>query len=689
MNALSAFFIDSLIFLVAFRGLSSPRSKLPGVARIALGIVAVFGAAIITLWAECSAWALLIVGASAAIGSIGMHGDGLTRLTDALGGYRLAVYLLSVVGLAALVFLVVPITTFLTSPGEISIHLDYLLTVNARDAMVVVYVAAVLYALAVTSRMKTAITLLALGALALGIAYAFALPFGYPMMTGLTFEQLPISGSARALRVLVDAAVVVAVGFALRFVLLRFGARPIVVAIVMINVSLGIAAVAGVQRDQVGGAGGSEVATAAADKPLRFSQTHPNVLMIFLDRFMGSYVESILQSDPQLADRLSGFTWYPRTVSAGENSIAGVHPMLGGYDYTPVEMNARGKPLRDVSAEAFAILPYNFSKKGYRVNVVGPRGLGFTMAGECSYLAMDGVSCTHIPPTLARQKAQAMGFPLHDLATSNYADLLVLLGSMRGAPYALKEVLRVNGPWRPFMDHSAGTTFKVWAELQAFGELTSTGASESNFNFVSNILPHEPYFMGENCQPLPGQFMVPPEEVKRRGHASLFSLQHAIAARCALLSVANYLDYLKSAGVYDNTKIAIVSDHGIVGDVQDTSARAAAGGTQDNIFVRLRPLVLIKEIGASGPVRISEQFMPNAEVPRILCAQIGGCVNPYLNGKPIEAGGRDDPFYVSLVPWQFSLQKPDSFVITDQFALEGKDPFNAKGWVVLKSSRVR
>ena len=79
--------------------------------------------------------------------------------------------------------------------------------------------------------------------------------------------------------------------------------------------------------------------------PLRFSPAHPNVLIIFLDRFMGSYVESILETDPELVDRLSGFTWYPRTVAAGQNSIAGVHPMLGGYDYTPVEMYARGRPL--------------------------------------------------------------------------------------------------------------------------------------------------------------------------------------------------------------------------------------------------------------------------------------------------------------------------------------------------------
>ena len=32
--------------------------------------------------------------------------------------------------------------------------------------------------------------------------------------------------------------------------------------------------------------------------------------------------------------------------------------------------------------------------------------------------------------------------------------------------------------------------------------------------------------------------------------------------------------------------------------------------------------------------------MPNAEVPRIVCEEIGGCVNPYLGDRPIAAAGR-------------------------------------------------
>ena len=186
-----------------------------------------------------------------------------------------------------------------------------------------------------SARMKTALTLMAMAALGLAMVYSNALPFGYPMMTGLMFEQLPVRPSARTLRVVVDLALVVAVGLALRWALLRFAARPFLVGLLIANVSLVVAASVAASRGEVGGAGGPDRAEALPEQPLRFSRTAPNVLIVFLDRFMGSYVETILQEEPALADRLSGFTWYPRTVSAGENSIAGVHPMLGGYDYLP------------------------------------------------------------------------------------------------------------------------------------------------------------------------------------------------------------------------------------------------------------------------------------------------------------------------------------------------------------------
>jgi hypothetical protein len=681
-----AFLTCFLVLVAVLRLATAAESRLPAWSRIVFCALSCFGVLQLTIWMFPEPGVLLASLAGCATATVGMREPGLSGLTAALGRARLPLYLLSVLTLAALIYLFVPITTFLTSPGELSIHLDFLLTTNARDAMTFLYVAAALYAIAMTERIRSALTVLALAGFLLALVYAYVLPFGYPMMSGLAFEQVPISPQARIPRILGDLAIVAGVALFIGFGVLRFGGRRFVVGVLLVNVSLCVSAGAALMRERVGEAGGPESAAQIAERPLRFSRNDPNVLFIFLDRFMGSYVESILASDPQLATRLTGFTWHPRTVSAGDNSIAGVHPMLGGYDYLPVNMNARDRPLRDLSVEAFSILPYNFSRKGFQVNITNPRGLGFTMEGDCRFLDMDGVNCAHIPKTVSKDMAQRMGFPLNDLAKSDYTSLLALLGAMRGAPYATKEILLRRGPWRPFLDHSSGTTFREWAELNAWPELSHTDAPKSQMNFISNILAHEPYFMGEDCKPRRERFSLPPDEVARRGHASLISLQHAIAARCTLLAVVDYLDFLKSRGVYDNTRIAIVSDHGIVGPVEDKSSRAVAGGTTSPLFVRTRSVLLVKPRNARGPLSISEVFAPNAEVPHFLCEEIGGCINPYLDGNPIASLGRDDPFYVSLVPWQFSGQNPKSFVIQQQFALTGKDPYDAKGWKLLQSN---
>ena len=683
MMYLPYFALAALTLLLAFRVLSSPRLRIPDALRVALGMLAIYVVLVAALWFDFKPGVLLGVAAAAAIGTIGMYGNGLARLTDALGRMRLPLYLLSVAIVSALVLLVVPITTFLTSPGELDLHLGYLVSVNARDTMLIVYLAGVLYMLAFTARMRTLLTVLALTALALTIIYTYAAPLGYPAMTGLTLEQVPQSAATIRWRALFDGALVLVVTPALCWALLRFKAR-LLVGIVLVNISLAIVVASRITADRVGEAGGAQGGLVASERPLQFSQTHPNVLIVFLDRFMGSFVESILQDHPDLSDRLSGFTWYPRTIAAGYNSIAGVHPMLGGYDYTPLEMNTRHQPLSQLSAEAFSILPYNFARHGYRVNMVGPRGMGFTLEGDCRSLQIEGVTCTHVPMSVVKSRAEQMGFALNELAKANYADLLVLLGSMRSAPYALKAVLYDRGPWQPFMDQSAATTFREWAQLQGFAEMSGTNATESNFNFISNLLPHQPVYMGEDCQPRHEPYKVPKEELKRRGYSHVVSLQHYVAARCSLLAVADYLDFLKRSGVYDSTKIVIVSDHGIAAVVPDRSSRAIAGGTTDNKFVGSRSVLLVKERNASGKLQVSETFTPNAEVPRIVCEEIAGCVNPYLNDKPIVTAGRDDPFYVSIVPWQFTAQKPEAFVIQKQYVIRGKDPFDAKGWTSLE-----
>lgn len=645
------------------------------------GILAafVFLDATLMLWLDFSIGTVLVLLVALAVSSMTLPPRQTILLSQSLGRARFPLYLSSVCAVSLLVHVHLPIITFLTSPGEIGIHITFLLTQGVTDAMIVVYCAALLYAILLPPRMKSLLTWLAFSSFIVALVYAFALPFGYPMMTGLQFEQIPITGAQLALRAAIDTFTVALCALTSLMVLIKVDKRHVLGAVVLVNGSLVVASAVAVARDD-------DVREARSgleqeeQQPIRYSADAPNVLVLFLDRFMGGFVEQILRDETQLAGALDGFTWYPRTVASGENSIAGLHPLLGGYDYIPSEINQRGQPLRDTTVESYAILPYNFTRHGYLANLVNPAGLGFTVDGDCSFLSIDGLRCSHIPASVAKNMAVEHGMPMEALSESLYGDLLSLLGLMRVSPYAVRAAVHEKGPWKPFLDHSAGTTFKEWAELSSLPALSAVQNGPGNLNIVFNILPHEPYFLNEECLPVRARFDLPRDEVIRKGHGSLFSLQHYIGARCTLRIVGEYLAWMRNRGVYDNTMVVIVSDHGIVGPVMDLSSRAMIGRTTDNMYVRSRSVLLVKKRNSRGALRVSEDFVPNAEVPYIVCKEIGGCVNPYLGNRTIEAHGRRLPYYVDFVPWQFNLQSPTRFRINRRLALVSGDPYDATAW---------
>jgi hypothetical protein len=531
------------------------------------------------------------------------------------------------------------------------------------------------------SRFKTLLTYFSTSLVFVFILYSYIYPFGYPMMNGLMFEQIPISSLKLIIGCFVDVITVIFV-LTLTYYLLRFRRKIIVQLLIIINISLALVVFTKIRSTEIHYADNSQERN-VEEYPLKFTKEGKNVLILMLDRLMGGFVEQILKDDPSLYDQLDGFTWYPNTISPGMNSISGVHALLGGYDYTPKAMNSRSdKTLLDISTESFTILPYNFIPNGYIVNLINPKGLGFTMNGDCDCIKkIDGLNCTSLSKSVTVDMAKKLKFPTSFLVESSYSDLIVLLGLMRATPYAFKNLLNIKGPWQPFLTHAAGTTFKEWSELKALPQLSTNESNKNNLNILFNILPHEPYFMGRDCMPQKNLVKFSENEYEQKGFKSLFAYQHFIAAGCSLKLIAEYFEWMKDNNIYDNTKIIIVSDHGILKEVEDHSDRAIKGETTSNFFVMFRSTLFVKERNKRGKLQTSEEFKPNASVPEIVCEEIGGCVNPYLKNKPIKTLGRDDPFYVNIVPWQFNKQSKYKFDIQNELKIINKDSYNYKNWI--------
>jgi hypothetical protein len=111
---------------------------------------------------------------------------------------------------------------------------------------------------------------------------------------------------------------------------------------------------------------------------------------------------------------------------------------------------------------------------------------------------------------------------------------------------------------------------------------------------------------------------------------------HYQSNMAGMLLLAKWLDFLKEHGVYDNTKIIIVSDHGrdlyqfdelILEDREDALQFAC--------------VLMVKDFGATGYTQ-SEEFMTNGDVPTIAFeGLIENPVNPFT-GKEINSDAKTE-----------------------------------------------
>ena len=96
------------------------------------------------------------------------------------------------------------------------------------------------------------------------------------------------------------------------------------------------------------------------------------------------------------------------------------------------------------------------------------------------------------------------------------------------------------------------------------------------------------------------------------------------------MEVGEWLDYLKEMGVYDNTRIILVSDHGSGLEQLDDLYIDSI----DYDAMWLNPLFMVKDFNATG-FTTSDEFMTNADVPYLAAeGLIDNLVNPYT-GKEI------------------------------------------------------
>ena len=440
------------------------------------------------------------------------------------------------------------------------------------------------------------------------------------------------------------------------------------------------------------------------------SRNGKNVIVFMLDRGISSYVPYLFQERPELRRQFDGFTWYPNTLSFGNATNTGSPALFGGYEYTPEELNKRSsEALGDKHNEALKVLPLLFSEAGYEVTVCNPPYAGYTEIPDLSifddcdgikaYNTENGQFADQTELIASRQKIWNRNFFCYSIMKTS--PLVLQSGLYQGGQYFNTQDLDSMLHHTQFISdrsvsHGLDESFmNAYSVLCALPDITHiTGDSLNTYLAINNGTAHDVMLLRE---PEYEPALYVDNTVYDAEHEDRFTcegrtmqvdipytMKHYQCNMAAFLQLGRWFDYLRDQGVYDNTRIILVADHGHgMAQFKDMIFGEWVGNTwhhpQD--VMSYNPLLMVKDFAGKG-FHVDDRFMTNADTPILaLDGLLNAPVNPFT-GKAIT----DEPksaeehhiLYTDISdPWD---NNGNTFLPDRWYALKGQNIFDLSAW---------
>ena len=396
------------------------------------------------------------------------------------------------------------------------------------------------------------------------------------------------------------------------------------------------------------------------------SRTGKNVVVIMLDRALGAYTPFIMEERPELLEAFDGFVYYPNTVSTSLKTNHGSPALYGGYDYTAEALTRRSTEyMVDKHDQSLRIMPELFSENGFSGSVADVPFARYNDISDLSiYDDLDNINAFHYNERTVDPETVQYN---HSLTERN----LCFYSIFRCTPAMLQDNLYDKslylslGKGGNFYDDKFMTSYMGLKKLSDYTFIDDSG---DRLMIYCNCLTHEPYKLDPENYELSTQYhMQLPDEYLYRTIDGVdmdlsvendFALTHYQVNAAAYILLAKWFEYLKEEGVYDNTRIILVADHGISGATgQFTSMEFDVDG--DDVDAQCADaLLMVKDFNAKG-FSVNEQFMTNADVPALaMNGIIENPVNPYT-GNPIDTTGKENGVNIF---WSGYFETDEEFV---------------------------
>lgn len=381
--------------------------------------------------------------------------------------------------------------------------------------------------------------------------------------------------------------------------------------------------------------GSGKSASASYDGIFRLSKTGKNVIVFMLDRAIGSYVPYIFDEKPELKEAYQGFVLYQNTISFGPHTNVGAPALFGGYEYTPAELNARNTELlRDKHNEALLVMPRLFQEEGYSVSVCDPPFANYSDPPDLSiYDAYPDMQTWNLNGKFTRDFTNRLGVK-DDYSVKQKRNFAVY-SLYRTAPLLLRSFVYDRGQYiyNARRNSFSQTMISAYSVLDKLDYLTSVDDDGQNsFLLLQNETTHNPTALQPPDYRIEPSDEATPEASQSRicdGRTMKLSNNAQWGHYCINVAtyqaLAEWLDYLRAEGVYDNTRIILVSDHG-----NNLAQFSDLLITDDLDAEAFNALLMVKDFDDRDPWRVDMTFMTNADVPTLATqGLIDEPINPF------------------------------------------------------------
>ncbi len=362
----------------------------------------------------------------------------------------------------------------------------------------------------------------------------------------------------------------------------------------------------------------------------KFTKSGKNVFIIMLDRAESSFVESIFNERPELREEFSGFTYYKNTLSYNGHTLISAPSIFGGYEFTPYELNKR----RDVSnleknTQALMTLPLIFtSQPDWDARVSDLPWAGYSLIPDMrivqGYPKITGFNSQKRYTDLWKKKHQELDAN-PDAVFNGIKRNLLWFGFFRTSPVVLREMIYYEAKWWSLnANKDIDIMLNSYSVLEFLPQLTEIDSDRGNhLTIMENELSHENY-------PLLPPDYIPANKIDVKSAGICGNITGYSGNAASYILLAKWFDYLKRNGCYDNTRIILVSDHGIGNNnAEFADPKLTSGYPKDHFHA----VLFVKDFDAEGDIKMDYgTFMTTADVPTIaLKGIIENPVNPFTN----------------------------------------------------------